>query len=78
MPEFISIIENTLLELAKRYQSFAKDETLKDSDIKEFDKELGDLLLRFKELRDIKILLSESEFYDLVKQAELLISQLNI
>uniref|UniRef100_UPI00404790AE hypothetical protein n=1 Tax=Aliarcobacter sp. TaxID=2321116 RepID=UPI00404790AE len=74
--EFIATLENTLLTLAKRYESFAQDETLKDENIKEFDKEIGDLLLRFKELRDVKNVLSDIELADSINQVQILISQL--
>ena len=74
--EFIETLENTLLILAKRYQSFSQDETLTDENIKEFDKEIGDLLLRFKELRDIKNVLSDIELADSINQVQILIFQL--
>lgn len=69
---FIDVNQNTLLNLATRYNEFSKNLDYKHDDIKDFDKELGDLLERFKQLKDIKNVLTDEELEDTLSRAELL------
>lgn len=57
----LEIIEDNLLQLAKKYQTFLKNENLKYEDIKDYDSELNDIMERYKTLKSIQSTVSSQD-----------------
>lgn len=57
----LEIVEDNLLQLAKKYQTFLKNENLKYEDIKDYDSELNDIMERYKTLKNIQSTVSSQD-----------------
>jgi hypothetical protein len=58
MENVLEIVEQTLINLARKYQTFTEQEDLKYVDIKDYDTELNDIMERYKTLKSLQSVIS--------------------
>ena len=75
--DILEKIKQAIYNLATAYETFSNDSTKEHEDIKEFDKELGDLIERLKQLEDINYTITDIELTDTISNVDSKVTELN-